>query len=112
MSVDWNAVGQAAGLIGTGIVTFLLGRGRRKAADSVVEANARTEVSIADAEGTLYERLKEDVRSLSDDVKRMRDEIANERRRSRRLEDHIRRLEGAMRRAGIEPPPFDFEAAS
>jgi outer membrane murein-binding lipoprotein Lpp len=112
MAIDWNAVGAAVGLILTGVVSYMGGARKRKAADSVTEANARADVSVADAEGALYERLKADVRALSEDVKSMRSEIAAERRRSRRLEDHIRRLEAAMRKAGIEPPPFDFEVTT
>lgn len=112
MAIDLNVVGQGLGALIMGAAAYLLGRRKRNAADNVVEANSRTEVAIADAEGALYARLKADVVTLSNDVRQMREEIANERRRSRRLEDHIRRLELAMRKAGIEPPPFDFEVST
>lgn len=112
MEINWEAIGGVVSLIAVGVAGHFNGKRKRNAADNVVEANSRTEVAIADAEGALYARLKADVVTLSNDVRQMREEIANERKRSRRLEDHIRRLEAAMRRAGIEPPPFDFEVTS
>lgn len=106
MSIDWNQVGTAAGGILLAIGTFFAGRGKRAAEGKAEVAQSNKEAEIADAEGALYRRLREDMDALRSDVNRLRTELDAERTHGRKLERHIWKLEGLMRKAGIEPPPF------
>lgn len=109
MSLDWTAIWGVIGPALAGLATFLATRKPNKAKLDAAVAQAKADGSAADAEGTLYRRLREDVDALSGDVKRLRAELDTERTHSRKLERHIYRLERLMRNAGIEPPELHEE---
>ena len=98
--IDWAVIGTGLGALATNAITYFMTKGKRKAADAV-------DIAVADAESTLYNRLRERLDALEGDVTKLRGELDTERKHGRKLERHIWRLEGLMRKAGVEPPPFD-----
>lgn len=107
MNLDWAAIWAVLGPAVVGLGTWLKMRKPNQAKMDAAVAQARAEGSIADAEGALYRRLREDLDAVRGDVDRLRAELAAERTHGRKLERHIWRLEGLMRKANLEPPPFD-----
>lgn len=91
MSIDWAALGTAAGGLIIGIGSFLAGRGKRQVAD----ARADAEVDV--------------VTLLRQEIERLSSRVAGLESREGRMIRHIYRLEGLMRGAGIEPPPFEID---
>lgn len=107
MTVDWTAIWGVVGPAVVGLATWLRMRKPNEAKVAAAVAAARSEAAISDAEGALYTRLREDMDALRGDVNRLRAELDAERTHGRKLERHIWKLEGLMRKAGLEPPPFD-----
>lgn len=107
MVIDWTVIWGVVGPALSGLAVWLKTRKPNQAKVDAAIAQARAETSLADAEGALYRRLREDMDALRGDVDRLRAELATERTHGRKLERHIWRLEGLMRKSGLEPPPFD-----
>lgn len=106
MAIDLQQIGQGVGAIALGIIAWFGGRATKQAGDSAEIAQSNAQVSIADAESTLYQRLREEIDALRNDVSRLRADLDQERRHSRALELHVWKLERLMRDAGLTPPPF------
>ena len=104
--IDWAKVIEYGSYVVLAAGSWVLGRGKRKSEAAVSTAQANAEVAIADAEGTLYRRLREDLDAMRADLNRLRSELDTERKHGRKLERHIWRLERLMRDKGLEPPPF------
>jgi TolA-binding protein len=107
MAIDWAVASAAAMSIFTGIGAWFAGRRKEKAKSAADVANAGADRAIAEAESTLYNRLRERLDNLEGDVTALRNELDKERAYSRRLERHVWRLEKTMRDAGLEPPLFE-----
>lgn len=108
--IDWTAVGTAIGSIGVLAGGVWAAWQRKKTTEAqtradVAESNASA--TVADAQQTVYNLLKERVTTLEADMRSVRAELAEERSHSRKLVEHIWTLEGLMRDAGITPPPFN-----
>lgn len=104
--IEWAKVIEYGSYAVLGIGGWFMGRGKRKSDAAVDAAQANAEVAMADAEGTLYRRLREDLDAMRADLNRLRAELDTERKHGRKLERHIWRLERLMREKGLEPPPF------
>lgn len=74
----------------------------------VAESNA--DRTVADAQQTVYKLLSDRLTTLEAEVRSQRTELDRERAHNRLLTLHIWKLEGLMRKAGLEPPPFDDTA--
>jgi hypothetical protein len=107
MNIDLNAFGAGIAALFMGAVGYIGGRGKRKATEATDIADQNAERAVLDANGALYNRLKERLDLLEAEVTRVRAELDVERRHGRKLENHIWTLRGLMREAGITPPPFD-----
>lgn len=105
--IDWVKVVEYGSYIVLGIGGWFMGRSKRKSDAAVTTAQANADVAMADAEGTLYRRLREDLDAMRADVDRLRAELDTERKHGRKLEQHIWRLERLMREKGLTPPPLD-----
>lgn len=105
--IDWSLVWGVVGPAIVGLGTWLKARKPSQARVDAAVAAAKADVAVSDAESTLYNRLRERLDALETDVTRLRSELDTERKHGRKLERHIWRLEGLMRKANIEPPPFD-----
>lgn len=106
MVLEWDKIGAAITGLVIGIGGFFGGRVTRKADTGAEVAQANAAASVADAEGTLYNRLREEIDALRNDVSRLRADLDVERRHGRALELHVWKLERIMRDAGLTPPPF------
>jgi hypothetical protein len=109
VSVDWQKVVEYGTYIVLGVGGWFAGRAKRGAETKAEVAQSNKDAEIADAEGALYRRLREDLDALRGDVNRLRAELDSERTHGRKLERHVWKLEGLMRKAGLEPPPFEDE---
>jgi len=108
--IDWTLVGAGAMSVVTGGLSWLAGRGRKKAAEAADIATSRTDIAVADAESALYNRLKERLDMLENDVTRLRSELDRVRAHSRKQDTYIWVLIRMLRELGKEPPPFDDDA--
>lgn len=104
--MDWVAIWAVLGPAIAGLGGWLITRKPRQSAIDAAIAQAKAQGSIADAEGTLYNRLRERLDALEGDVTRLRTELDKEREHGRKMERHIWSLETIMRKAGLEPPVF------
>lgn len=104
--IDWAIVWGVVGPAMAGFVGWYTSRKPRQSAIDTAIAQAKAQGSIADAEGTLYNRLRERLDALEGDVTRLRTELDKEREHGRKMERHIWSLETIMRKAGLEPPVF------
>ncbi|QWF19288.1 hypothetical protein [Lysobacter capsici] len=109
-AIDWAAVGTAIGSVGVLAGGIWAAWQRKKTTEAqtradVAESNASA--TVADAQQTVYNLLKERVTTLEADMRSVRAELAEERSHSRKLVEHIWNLEGLMRDAGLTPPPFN-----
>jgi hypothetical protein len=86
--------------------TWFMTRRQNTAKTNAEIASANASASVSDAEGSLYQRLREELDALRNDINRLRSDLDIERRHSRRLELHVWKLERLMRAGGLEPPPF------
>lgn len=103
---DWPSIGIALSGIFVGIAGWIKDRKTGKADDKAEIAQSNASAAVADAEGTIYNRLREEIDALRNDVNRLRSDLDQERRHSRALELHVWKLERIMRDAGLTPPPF------
>ena len=106
MQAIGGAIG-AIGLIASGLWAWWLKNQRAQAQTRADVAESGADLAVADAQRIVYTTLVERVTTLENEVRSMREELAGERRHNRMLVLHIWKLEGLMRKAGLDPPPFD-----
>lgn len=107
MDLDWNVVGTAiAGVaaVATGIWGGILKFKKSVAEAKADVATARSEQTVADAQGKVYELLKDRLVAVEAKVEQLEKKVAARDETIRQLHKHISRLEQLMREAGIEPP--------
>lgn len=104
--IEWATVWAVVGPIASGFGTWFITRKPRQSAIDAAVAQSKAQSSVADAEGSLYNRLRERLDALETDVTRLRTELDKEREHGRKLERHIWKLEGIMRKADLTPPEF------
>jgi uncharacterized protein HemX len=110
MTIDWQALGgyaAAAGALATGAWAWWLKQQKARAETRADVAEADAARTVADAQQTIYKTLTERLTTLEAEMRAVRAELDSERQHNRRLTLHIWKLEGLMRKAGIEPPPFE-----
>jgi peptidoglycan hydrolase CwlO-like protein len=118
MDIDWQVVGTAVGsaIVGIGggvsVAWGFIQKARKDVADTKADvAQSKAEQVAADAQGTIYTMLKEQVASLQQRLdsqeKKIHDLQTSLIARDQRiaiLEGHIYNLENSMRAHGLEPP--------
>jgi hypothetical protein len=117
MNLDWAAIWAVLGPAVVGLGTWLKMRKPNQAKMDAAVAQARAEGAVADAEGTLYARLREeidamrrDILSVRADLAQTRSELDAERAHSRRQDSYIWMLIRLLREHNIQPPPFNEDA--
>lgn len=107
MEFDWQAVGTAIGSIGVvaaGIWGGILTAKKKIAEARADVATSKSEQVVADAQGKVYELLKDRLVTLETKVAQLERANAAKDETIRHLHAHINRLEQLMREKGIEPP--------
>lgn len=114
MTIDWNALWVVGGTALGSLATYLKTRKPNQAKVDAAVSAAKAEGSIADAEGALYKRLREEIEALRGDIIHIRTEQAQtrkeldaERAHSRRQDNYIWLLIRMLREHNINPPPFE-----
>jgi hypothetical protein len=109
MAIDWVSVWAVVGPAVVGLGTWLKTRKPNQAKLDAAVSAAKAEgaasgaaIAVADAEGALYKRLTDRLNLLEADVSRLNTQL-------RAAWRHIWQLETIMRKAGMEPPPFEEE---
>lgn len=106
--MDLNTIGTSIGAIALGIITYWGQYAVLKHKKKAQVAEYSAEQSTFEAESRLYKHLKERIEELEKSTVQLRRDLDAERNRGRNLEIHIWKLENMMRKAGLEPPPFDL----
>lgn len=112
--IDWNQLGGAiaaatvtGGTLAGGAWAWWQRHQKVQAQTRADIAESNADRAVADSQQTVYKMLTDRVGTLEAEVRGMRAELAAERAHNRQLVLHIWKLEGLMRKAGIEPPPFE-----
>lgn len=110
MSLDLGQVGgwiAAVGAVVTGAWGWIQNNKKNVAQTEAAVAKADAAQSVSDAERNVYTLMNERLTTLESEVRTLRTELAGERAHSRALERQVFLLEDIMRKAGMEPPPFE-----
>lgn len=105
--IDWTAVGSVAGMILTGAIGWLTGKGKRDvsaSADSAEISSYKADQAATDASAKQINLLVARVSALESKYSALWDELQTEKAAGSRLRDRVRQLEGILRANNITIP--------
>jgi hypothetical protein len=105
--IDWTAVGGAVGMVLTGVLGWLGGKGKREvstAQDNAQIADYRADQATADASAKQIQSLMQRVTDLESKYSALWDELQKEKIAGSKLRDRVHQLESILRNNNIPVP--------
>lgn len=105
--IDWTAVGTVIGMVGTGVIGWFTGKGRREVSTSQDNAEIsgyRADQAASDASAAQINLLVARVSALETKYSALWDELQTEKAAGSKLRDRVRQLEGILRANNITIP--------